>query len=343
MGCPPFKPRQILRKEEPRIQAEQERIDHDSTAPETAKVNTLAQQFNVPPQRCKSCGTKGRGGEKLLLNCPCPAALQDGPQPFPTLGDALTKVESLRAEKMGWGKIAHELGFKLGPVIREARHVRKESVKPSEKKKREEQANDMAGGSGRKIERAEGREHPERVERAEHGEHLGPEKPSVMSAREHAASSGGILWVAAGSRFFSRSRRAVRKPNPPTRRAWDVSVESGDYGRDLILRLSISLYFKRLWDWRRSRLIVPLRPSGQRGKSQLAMPTRSARMERVTHPQQSDDERAGRCDRKRKYYGWKSRNLFLRLPVGARQIPHRRQGQKSGAQANLMRDWAWNC
>ena len=38
--------------------------------------------------------------------------------------EALAKVEALRAEGKGYGAIAKELGFKLGPVISDAKHTR---------------------------------------------------------------------------------------------------------------------------------------------------------------------------------------------------------------------------
>ena len=50
---------------------------------------------------------------------------------YPTMADALNKIESLRSQKMGWGKIAKDLGFKLGPVVSAAMHTRNELRKES--------------------------------------------------------------------------------------------------------------------------------------------------------------------------------------------------------------------
>jgi len=45
---------------------------------------------------------------------------------YPTMAEALNKIETLRSQKMGWGKIANDLGFKLGPVVSAAMHTRNE-------------------------------------------------------------------------------------------------------------------------------------------------------------------------------------------------------------------------
>lgn len=42
---------------------------------------------------------------------------------FPTMTESLARVGDLRAEGKGWGAIAKELGFKLGPVVSEANRV----------------------------------------------------------------------------------------------------------------------------------------------------------------------------------------------------------------------------
>lgn len=39
------------------------------------------------------------------------------PRTYPTMEQALQKIGGLRADKMGWGKMAHQLGFQLGPVV----------------------------------------------------------------------------------------------------------------------------------------------------------------------------------------------------------------------------------
>jgi hypothetical protein len=54
-----------------------------------------------------------------------PAAEEEEPAAGPTTEEALAQVVALRAEKMGWGKIAKTLGFKLGPVVSAAHRSEK--------------------------------------------------------------------------------------------------------------------------------------------------------------------------------------------------------------------------
>ena len=51
------------------------------------------------------------------------------PKTYPTMTDALQKLDTLRADKEGWGKIAKDLGFKLGPVVSAAEHTRQELIR----------------------------------------------------------------------------------------------------------------------------------------------------------------------------------------------------------------------
>ncbi len=42
---------------------------------------------------------------------------QTNPMTYPTTIDSLNKIGALRSEKMGWVKIAKEVGVNLGPVV----------------------------------------------------------------------------------------------------------------------------------------------------------------------------------------------------------------------------------
>jgi hypothetical protein len=95
---------------------------------------------------------------------------------YPTLTAALNKIETLRSQKMGWGKIANYFGFKLGPVVSAAQHARNELRNESRAA-----ATPNAGKAGKpatatRVERA-GR--PDRVSRPER-----PARPE-RAARVH--------------------------------------------------------------------------------------------------------------------------------------------------------------
>lgn len=77
---------------------------------------------------------------------------------------ALDKVSSLRASGEGWGKIAKDLGVKLGPVV-SAAHRAERSFRNEERMERGE--------------RPERTERPERSERPEHFERPGQPAPGM--------------------------------------------------------------------------------------------------------------------------------------------------------------------
>jgi hypothetical protein len=90
--------------------------------------------------------------------------MQTDANTYPTMTAALNKIDTLRSQKMGWGKIANYFGFKLGPVVSAAQHVRNEL-----RNEARGAGNPNAGKSGKpatanRVERA-GR--PERVSRPE--------------------------------------------------------------------------------------------------------------------------------------------------------------------------------
>ena len=102
---------------------------------------------------------------------------------YPTMADALAKVGDLRAGGKGWGAIAKELGFKLGPVMSEANRVRHElrtAEKGSEARsqKLEKELRKGEGDRGTHLQKTEHPGHlsrPERPERPQRVER--PDKP----------------------------------------------------------------------------------------------------------------------------------------------------------------------
>ena len=88
---------------------------------------------------------------------------QTDPKTYPTMTDALQKMDPLRADKESWGKIAKDLGFKLGPVVSAAEHTRNELVR------------ELHQDRIQKVEKIERVERPDHPQRPEH-----PERPERM-------------------------------------------------------------------------------------------------------------------------------------------------------------------
>jgi len=88
-----------------------------------------------------------------------------------TTEQALTKVEQLRGEKMGWGRIAKDLGFKLGPVISKVER----SETTGRTADREVIARDYGKSKADHLEKASGAERKDRLDRPERAAR--PERP----------------------------------------------------------------------------------------------------------------------------------------------------------------------
>jgi multidrug efflux pump subunit AcrA (membrane-fusion protein) len=154
--------------DEATIEATAKAIDKDTANKgQSAKVDALARQFRLSPIEIQDLRAKKQGwGEVTIQLAMAQHLSQSNPTTYPTIQSALAKVEALRAEKMGYGNIAKELGFKLGPVVSDAKHVRNELVR------------DLRGErpqKAEKMERAERADRPTRPERPERP--VRPEKP----------------------------------------------------------------------------------------------------------------------------------------------------------------------
>jgi len=112
---------------------------------------------------------------------------------FPTMTESLARVGDLRAEGKGWGAIAKELGFKLGPVVSEANRVSHElraearaTETGSQKPDREfrKGGDDEQSGRMQKPDRTEHMSRPERLDRIDRPEK--PEKPERIERPEKA-------------------------------------------------------------------------------------------------------------------------------------------------------------
>jgi hypothetical protein len=147
--------------DEGRLETTSKAIEKEATAKgQQGQVQLLAKQFNVAPSLVEDMRKKtGWGGVTIQLAMAQHLAQSD-PIKYPSLTDALTKIESLRAEKTGWGKIARDLGFKLGPVVSAAEQTRHELIR------------DLRAERPQKVDKAE---RPEKVDKPERAER--PERP----------------------------------------------------------------------------------------------------------------------------------------------------------------------
>ena len=112
--------------DETRLNTLQKEIDSITPGP-TTPIQTLAKQFNVAPSAVEDLRARKQGwGETAIELAMAQRLAQTDPKTYPALMDALAKIETPRAGKIGWGKIAKDLGFKLGPVVSTAQHARNE-------------------------------------------------------------------------------------------------------------------------------------------------------------------------------------------------------------------------
>lgn len=152
-------------------------IDRDATTGEVDKIQSLVKQFNVTPEVVQALRSKKQGwGETGIELAMAQHLTQTDTTTYPTMTEALNKIDTLRSQKMGWGQIANYLGFKLGPVVSAAQHVRNELRKDSRPVK-------SVAPNAEKPEKAVGRvEKPGRAERISR-----PERParSERATRAH--------------------------------------------------------------------------------------------------------------------------------------------------------------
>lgn len=158
-----------LSADEARLQAAQGAIDSEaSTGAAKSKVDVLARQFQVPTSVVEDLRNKKQGWGEITIQLAMAQHLSStDPQTYPALTDALTQIEALRGDGKGYGNIAKELGFKLGPVISEVQRARQEfraeirGNQPSERTRAE-------GRTETRIDEGKDRERIRQEFRAEH-------------------------------------------------------------------------------------------------------------------------------------------------------------------------------
>jgi hypothetical protein len=110
--------------DEAAVRQEETTIDQSAGQGQTPRVEALAGQYGVEQAQVESLrGKTGWGGTTIQLAM-AQNLMKTDPKTYPTMTDALAKVEALRSEGKGYGAIAKELGFKLGPVVSAAQHTR---------------------------------------------------------------------------------------------------------------------------------------------------------------------------------------------------------------------------
>lgn len=145
-----------------------------------AKGDALAKQYNVEPAVVQQMRDKRQGWGEISIQLAMARQLAaKDPATYPTFQDALDKVQASRASGTGYGRMAKDLGFKLGPVISDAKRSKSEfqssveTERPARPEKSEKRNSVERTNRPTRMERPE---RPERPEKPEHPAH--PEKPS---------------------------------------------------------------------------------------------------------------------------------------------------------------------
>lgn len=188
--------------EESELQSVKQQLDRETVARSSDKhTETLAKQFKVEVGTVEQLRASKQGWGEISIRMGLAQELvKADPKTYPTMTEALQKVGDLRAQGSGWGAIAKDLGFKLGPVVSEMRHVRNEmraemrnvdldrGSKVSKREVAHERLQIERENKGDRMERAERMERPERMEKAERPER--PERPDRPERPEKPERSG---------------------------------------------------------------------------------------------------------------------------------------------------------
>lgn len=180
---------QVLASEETELQSVRQQLDMETGVRSSDKhAEALAKQFQVEVKTVEQLRASKQGwGEISVRMALAQELVKTDPKTYPTMTEALQKVGDLRAQGSGWGTIAKDLGFKLGPVVSEMRHVRNEmraemrkadldgAGKVSKREVLHERLRLEREHKGDRMERAERMDRPERMEKPERPER--PDRP----------------------------------------------------------------------------------------------------------------------------------------------------------------------
>jgi hypothetical protein len=103
-------------------------LEQDAGGQETKfHADVLARQFSVAPSIVEDLRSKKQGWGTIAIELAMAQHLSRlDPISYRTVSEALEQVRAMRSDGKGWGAISRELGFKLGPIIIEMRHVRED-------------------------------------------------------------------------------------------------------------------------------------------------------------------------------------------------------------------------
>jgi len=160
IGLPPATILAQTDVDQSRVETVAKNIDKDMASKSSSnQVQVLSKEFNVTPKTVEDLRAKqGWGGVTIELAM-AQHLTQTDPKTYPTMTAALQKLDTLRAEKEGWGKISKDLGFKLGPVVSAAEHTRQELTRDIQVAERPQKIE--------KVDRPDRPQRPERPERVE--------------------------------------------------------------------------------------------------------------------------------------------------------------------------------
>lgn len=113
--------------EEKELDAAAQEMDTAPAGSESARVNALAQQYDVEPAAVQQMRDKRQGWGEISTQLAMAEHLsKTDPAQYPSFDAALDTVQAERAKGSGYGRIAKDLGFKLGPVISDVKRSKAE-------------------------------------------------------------------------------------------------------------------------------------------------------------------------------------------------------------------------
>lgn len=152
--------------EETELEGTADEVDKEAKEPEGEKkvVERLKTQYNVDDARIQSLRDKNFGYGEIAITFALAEQMPGGIN-----DENIQKIVDLRREQnMGWGNVAKELGFKLGPVVSGAHKAQKPETGTTEKAETAEKP-----GKPEKVEKPgkpgkpENPGRPERVEKSD--------------------------------------------------------------------------------------------------------------------------------------------------------------------------------
>ena len=107
------------------LENEQKQIDTAARQSGGTVAKELSDKFELHPELIQQMKDKGSGwGEITIILSMADQLTKMNPRYYPTYGEALKKIRSLRGDNSSYEKIAKHMDFNLSPVIEEVRQIR---------------------------------------------------------------------------------------------------------------------------------------------------------------------------------------------------------------------------